>query len=53
MVPTFGGSESGVEIPTTTVTGSVLGLEVMEAFSDHDIDGDGDTSPIHSPAAMA
>jgi len=46
-------SENGVEIPRTTVTGLGVGLEVMEGFSDHEIDGDGATSPVHSPAAIA
>ncbi|CAN0340819.1 unnamed protein product [Ectocarpus sp. 13 AM-2016] len=44
--------EAGVEIPAMTT--AVVGLEIMEDFSDHEsLDGRGATSPIHSPAAMA
>ncbi|CBJ33092.1 expressed unknown protein [Ectocarpus siliculosus] len=44
--------EAGVEIPAMTT--AVVGLEIMEDFSDHEsMDGRVATSPIHSPAAMA
>ena len=51
-------SENGLEIhiPTTLPT-AVVGMEIMEGFSDHgSFDGGDDadaTSPIHSPAALA
>lgn len=48
-------SENGCEIQMPmTLTTAVVGLEVMEGFSDHgSYDGEGATSPIHDPASLA
>eukprot|EP00752_Nemacystus_decipiens_P009591 g8569.t1 len=47
--------ENGLEIQMpTTLPMMVVGMEVMEGFSDHgSFDGGGATSPIHSPAILA